>query len=161
MQSSQKVNKQFTFYSNQLELTKREYKMSKKEKFRGWFNQKWAEWDAREKQHSIQRDLADYLGISRESVAYYKQGKKFPEGENLRRLARKFGPEIYEILEIEDGFAQFPPVLASRLRGASKEINELLNTGEFAPGSPEHEAAAREVFAKHGLELKDIEITED
>jgi transcriptional regulator with XRE-family HTH domain len=161
MQSSQKVNKQFTFYSNQLELTKREYKMSKKEMFGSWFNKKWAEWDAREERRTTQQELADYLGVSRESVAYYIRGKKFPEGENLRRIARRFGPEIYEILGIEDGFAQFPPSLAVRLRGASREINELLNTGEFAPGSPEHEAAAREVFARHGLELKDIEITED
>jgi transcriptional regulator with XRE-family HTH domain len=135
--------------------------MGKKEKFETWFNKKWAEWDAREGRRTIQQELADYLGISRESVAYYAHGRKFPEGENLRRLARKFGPEVYEILGIEDGFAQFPPLLAVRLRGASKEINELLNAGEFAPGSPEHEAAARAVFAKFGLELNDIEVTED
>jgi transcriptional regulator with XRE-family HTH domain len=135
--------------------------MSKKENFASWFNKKWAEWDAREGRRTIQQELADYLGISRESVAYYAHGRKFPEGDNLRKIARRFGPEIYEILGIEDGFSQFPPSLAVRLRGASKEINDLLNAGEFAPGSPEHEAAACAVFARYGLELKDISITED
>jgi transcriptional regulator with XRE-family HTH domain len=135
-----------------------------KDAFRRWFNRKWAEWDGELERRTIQQELADYLGVSRESVAQYTSGKKAPEGENLSRIARKFGVEVYEILGVKplpDDFSQFPPSLAARLRAASNEMEDLLNDGEFTPNSPEHLAAARAVFAKFGLELKDIEITED
>jgi transcriptional regulator with XRE-family HTH domain len=142
-------------------MNKIEIEISKREKFSSWFLKKWAEWDAQEEMRTTQQELADYLGISRESVANYTRGRKFPEGETLHKIARKFGPEVYEVLGVKDDLAPFPPSLAARLRAASNEMEDLLNDGEFAPNSPEHLAAARAVFAKHGLELKDIEITED
>jgi transcriptional regulator with XRE-family HTH domain len=137
---------------------------SKHEKFQAWFNRKWSEWDAKEGRRTIQQELADYLGITRASVAQYAAGRQLPEGDSLRRIAKKFGVEVYEILGVKplpDDFSQFPPSLAARLRAASNEMEDLLNDGEFAPNSPEHLAAARDVFARHGLDLKDIEITED
>jgi transcriptional regulator with XRE-family HTH domain len=136
---------------------------NKKAAFRAWFNRKWAEWDSREERRTTQQELADWLGISRSAVAAYTSGKKIAEGGNLRRIARKFGEEVYELFGLDippDEFSRFPDPLAERLRVASDEIECLLNSGKFSPNSPEHLAAAREIFDRLGFDLNDIEIEE-
>jgi transcriptional regulator with XRE-family HTH domain len=136
-----------------------------KAEFRIWFNRKWAEWDASiDGQHSSQQELADYLCIPRPTIAQYTSGKKMPKGDNLRKIARKFGDDFFKDHKISvplnppDEFSQFPNSVASRLRAASEEIEFMLNSGKFLPDSLEHERAAREIFFRYGLDLKDIEI---
>lgn len=127
--------------------------------FAAWIIKKWSEWDAKTGTRTTQQQLADHLGLTRSAIAQYVSGRQVPEGDSLRAIARKFGDEVYSILGIDpptDEFAGFPPELAGRLRLAARAIENMLNAGLFAPGTPEHAAAAREVFARYGLELKDI-----
>lgn len=133
----------------------------KKAKFREWFIRRWGEWDASTGRRSTQQEIADYLGVSRSAVAQYVSGRQVPEGDNLRQIARRLGADVYMVLggeDLADVFSQFPEPLASRLRSAATEIEALLESG-VEPNSPEHAAAAREIFSKYGFSLKDIDIT--
>lgn len=71
---------------------------SQYERFRAWFNEQWAEWDKRQQRRTTQQELADYLGITRASVAQYARGGQVPNGENLEKIAGVFGSKVYEIL---------------------------------------------------------------
>ena len=57
--------------------------------------------------NKTQKDLADYLGVTRQAIAYYEKGKRTPKPETWRELADYFdvllpylqGATIYEILD--------------------------------------------------------------
>ena len=89
-----------------------------KDEFKAWFARKWAEWDITEARRTTQQELADYLGVSRSSIAHYLSGRKTPDGDNLKKIADKFGGEVYEVLNHEpppEEFAWAPDDLAFRL----------------------------------------------
>lgn len=43
--------------------------------------------------------FAEYLGVSRPLVSYWLKGT-IPSLENVQLLARKFGPEVYDVLDL-------------------------------------------------------------
>lgn len=43
--------------------------------------------------------FAEYLGVSRPLVSYWLKGT-IPSLENVQILARKFGPEVYDVLDL-------------------------------------------------------------
>lgn len=43
--------------------------------------------------------FAEYIGVSRPLVSYWLKGTK-PSLENVQLLARKFGPEVYDVLDL-------------------------------------------------------------
>ncbi len=52
----------------------------------------------REERHLSQKDIADYLGITRQAVASYELAKRKPDYEVLRKLADYFGVSIDYLL---------------------------------------------------------------
>jgi len=46
--------------------------------------------------------FAEYLGVSRPLVSYWLKGT-LPSLENVQILARKFGPEVYDVLDLPRG----------------------------------------------------------
>ncbi|MCX7922183.1 MAG: helix-turn-helix domain-containing protein [Clostridia bacterium] len=48
----------------------------------------------REERHLSQKEIADYLGITRQAVASYELGKREPDYQILRKLADYFGVSI-------------------------------------------------------------------
>jgi transcriptional regulator with XRE-family HTH domain len=132
--------------------------------FGRWINARFMEWEKTTGRRGTVSGFARYLGVKQPSLSRWMNGDADPENENLRKIAKKYGDEVYVILGMDppdaDDFAQFPEPLASHLRAASDEIESLLNSGRFPPNSPEHAEAAREIFKRHGLDLKDIDIEE-
>jgi transcriptional regulator with XRE-family HTH domain len=134
--------------------------------FSNWITQKFIDW--RGDRHGRGSSVADFallFGASQQLVSDWmrKGGKKPRAAKYINALAAVYGDEVYEVLGLRkppDDFAQFPEPLASHLRAASDEIESLLNSGRFPPNSPEHAEAAREIFKRHGLDLKDIDIEE-
>ena len=57
--------------------------------------------------NKTQKDIADYLGVTRQAIAYYEKGKRTPKPETWRELADYFdvsvpylqGATTYEILD--------------------------------------------------------------
>lgn len=116
----------------------------KKAAFRTWITRKWSEWDAQEGRRTTQQELADYLGLNRGSVAQYVSGRQIPEGENVLKIARKFGQEIYSVLGIVpdelgvmimlDGL---PSSVAEDLVGMVSEISAVIAGAGVDPDSEE------------------------
>jgi transcriptional regulator with XRE-family HTH domain len=57
----------------------------------------------REKLQLSQKQLADWLGVSREMISYYESGKREIDLRKLESLAELFGIELINILE-EDSY---------------------------------------------------------
>lgn len=119
--------------------------------FRTWFHRKWAEWDAREGVRTTQQELADYLDIARSAVAQYASGRQTPDGENLRKIALKFGLEVYEILGKPrpnlDPLDLLPLNLRVRLGRAAYQLDKYLKENSIPKNSPEAESKAIEIFS--------------
>jgi hypothetical protein len=137
-----------------------------KMEFYDWFDEKYFDWSGDGKKSENQ--FAVFLKISQATVnAWRNRSRGKPTSKKIiNRLTEVYGdsdPRVYEILGVDrpqDEFSQFPGTLGERFRAAAEEIESMLNSGKFAPGSPEHEAAAREIFSRHGFELTDIDIEE-
>jgi transcriptional regulator with XRE-family HTH domain len=70
-----------------------------------WLNNCWWNWEKGEGSRKTQQELADYLGIPRTTLSQYLSGKRIPSGENLEKIAIRFGPEVYVLT------GQIPPEL--------------------------------------------------
>jgi len=63
------------------------------------------------------QDFADYLGVSRESLAQWREGKYIPSREACDIMAPKLGPRIYDL----SGYARPPEYVLHVLQ----EIQDL------------------------------------
>lgn len=60
--------------------------------------------------NKTQKDIADYLGVTREIIAYYEQGKRNPKPKTWQALADYFnvsvpylrGATTYEVLDLSE-----------------------------------------------------------
>lgn len=96
--------------------------------FAAWFNRKWAEWDTKEERRTTQQELAAYLDISRSAIAQYVSRRQIPEGQNLANIAKRFGPEIYEILGLPVPELDIPPEFSA--------LEDLVRSSVRAAGVP-------------------------
>lgn len=90
----------------------------------------------REENHLSQKDLADYLGITRQAVASYELSKRQPDYEILRKIADFFGVSIDYLLG----------------RTSCKDINVLTvaKNIELIKGDMTFEEFSRDIFRKTG-----------
>lgn len=44
--------------------------------------------------NKTQKDIADYLGVTRQAIAYYEQGKRNPKPETWQALADYFNVSV-------------------------------------------------------------------
>lgn len=63
-----------------------------------WLNQKFLEWQASQGRRKTISELAEYLDIQQPVLSHYLNGKHTPRGENVDKIALRFGNEIYAIL---------------------------------------------------------------
>lgn len=80
--------------------------------------------------------FAEYLGVSRPLVSYWLKGTK-PSLENVQILAKKFGPEIYDVLDLP------------RPNPYLQKINQI-----FESLSPEHQKKLAEDAEKYNSTRK-------
>jgi transcriptional regulator with XRE-family HTH domain len=123
----------------------------KRNQFKTWIMRKWAEWDAREGKRTTQQDLAGYLGIPRPSLANYLLAKKLPEGENLKRIADRFGVEAYVFAGNGLRVDNVPPVLVSRIASAFDEISNTLAARHISPDSEQAKIVSDEIMKRWGF----------
>jgi len=55
----------------------------------------------RERNNKTQKDLADYLGVSRQAVCMWETGKRDLKATTLNRIAKIFNVSIDEIINSE------------------------------------------------------------
>lgn len=83
----------------------------------------------REKLHYTQEMLANYLGIQREVVSYYENGRRAIELSLLERLADLFGVDLEALLTDEVMLDSIDPAIAFRLQGFTS--SDLIKISEF------------------------------
>ncbi|MCT3920020.1 helix-turn-helix transcriptional regulator [Elizabethkingia anophelis] len=68
----------------------------------------------RNKLNLTQEDLAKYLGISREEVSYYENGKRDVPRHLVPKLANLFGVDEYDLFENEEALNKLNVAFAFR-----------------------------------------------
>ena len=61
---------------------------------------KFLEWQHDSGGRKTVADFADYLGVGQTTASAYMNGKRLPEGENIKKLSTKLGLEVYDVLGI-------------------------------------------------------------
>ena len=126
-------------------------------KFSEYIKKKFFEW--RGKTEKNWSDFALYVNVSQQTMNSWKQGnlKKVPDHENLDKLVRIFGEEVYHAVNIPRPLDQLPPELRSMLESALLEIGKSYESAGVSPDSPEGLALASAILNKHGFLIKAID----
>ena len=67
-----------------------------------WLNKKFLEWEMAQGSRKTLTEFSEWLEISQPTLSNYMNGERTPTGKNVHRLADKLGPEIYDLLEIQN-----------------------------------------------------------
>lgn len=70
------------------------------ETFASWLRRKYLEWQSEQDQLGSQVAFARHLRVKHQSLNKWLNGKGVPEGENVLKLADKYGGEVYLMLNI-------------------------------------------------------------
>ena len=82
--------------------------------------------------------FAEYIGVSRPLISYWINGKTKPSLENVKILAARFGPEVYDVLGMQrpdenlEAISRLWQNLSPPQRQALREQAERYATGEEA-----------------------------
>lgn len=110
--------------------------------FKIWFFKKWNELDAQLGKRTTQQELADILAIARPTISHYATGRKVPEGENLEKIAKVFGPEVYDVIGVSRPIPEMPPEYVELFFEIKSAIEKL----GVEPESPEAVKIANEIL---------------
>ena len=83
----------------------------------------------REELHLSQEEVAEYLGVSRELISYYENGRREAQLEKLEKLADLFGIELIILLEKDLTIREAD--LAFAFRSDGLEQRDLEHIGNF------------------------------
>jgi transcriptional regulator with XRE-family HTH domain len=130
---------------------------TKQSLFKKWFARKWAEWDHLRGVRSTQNDLAKYLELSRETISKYVAGSRLPEGDNLKKVARKFGFEVYSLLGIGIPEEFLPPEYTAWISSTSLHLANTIAATNTDPSSDKAKKLAREIVSGSGFTTNNTE----
>lgn len=68
--------------------------------FAQFLEMKFLEWQQKEGGRKTVADFAEYIGVAQTTASSYMNGKRKPDGENLRRIANVLGFQTYDLLGI-------------------------------------------------------------
>lgn len=69
--------------------------------FPAWLEQKYLEWQGERGKRATLAQFADYLGLSAPLLSHYLNGLRKPTKDNIRKIAQRLGPEVYDILGLQ------------------------------------------------------------
>lgn len=69
--------------------------------FRQFLEMKFLEWQKESGGRKTVSEFAAYLGVSQQSVSNWWNNLRIPQGENVDKIAKKLGIEVYDILGID------------------------------------------------------------
>jgi hypothetical protein len=101
-----------------------------------WLEERFKVWgDEKPRQERTLKEFAAEIGIPYDTFFRYVNKGGKPEGENLKKIARKLGPEVYDILELErpdpdlDLIDEYWPSLPDSLKKSlAKQVHEHLRS---------------------------------
>lgn len=69
--------------------------------FRQWLEMKYLDWQRRQGGRKTVLQFAEYLDVSQQTLSNWLNETRKPQGDNVRKLADKFGLEVYDVLGLE------------------------------------------------------------
>lgn len=73
--------------------------MTKKITFAQWLEAEFLSWEQMQHRRCTQREFAEFLDIPYPTVSQWMCGRSRPRMDFVFRLARKLGPQVYEVLD--------------------------------------------------------------
>ena len=70
----------------------------KRKRIDEWLNSKFVEWMRSHGRRKTMRAFAEWLGVKEGLVSQWMSGRNNPVGDNVHKIARRLGPEIYDLL---------------------------------------------------------------
>ena len=67
-------------------------------KFSQYLELKFLEWQRNEGGRKTVKEFAGFIGVSQSTISSWWNGIRVPEGENIRKLEKKLGFEVYDVL---------------------------------------------------------------
>ncbi len=98
--------------------------------FPAWLEQKYLEWQGERGKRATLAQFADHLGISAPLLSHYLNGLRKPTADNVRKLAQRLGPEVYEILGLQDPDPKLRFIARNWGRLTSEQQQQLLAAAE-------------------------------
>jgi hypothetical protein len=130
--------------------------------FGDWLNRKYLEWQLQEGHKRSVKSFGVYLGIPQTTLSEYMNNKYQPKGEYLGLIAKKLGPEAYDILGLERplprevdlaGALAFLGSTGGVFAAALEEVkSEILDKG-IQTDSPEFKTIMSRIFSKYGIPI--------
>lgn len=93
--------------------------MSEAAEFSAWLTRKFLDWQTQSGERKSVVEFAAYLEVDQPSLSKYLTGKSTPTGDNLLKIAMKFGFEAYELLDAQ------PPIKDALLLAIVKGWDQL------------------------------------
>lgn len=94
-----------------------------------WLNSKFLAWEQSQGKRQTISAFAKYLGVPQPSLSNWMAGTHEPSGENLYKIAKILGNEIYEIM----GITEYPILSSDPL------VNEIAEAWEYLPEATKDE----------------------
>ena len=126
-----------------------------------WLNQKFVEWEKAQGGKQSYYAFARYLEVSQSGLSQWMMGSAAPGGDDLLNLAKKLGPEIYEILGLPRpnveaqrmtvSFANLPADIRQNLSNAVAEADNAMRQARLRADSAEARKLVVEILAKWGF----------
>ena len=81
--------------------------------FSRWLEQKYLDWQSERGRRVLLQEFADWLGISKQLLSHYLNGRNVPNGPTVTKLADKLGPEIYDVLGLARPDPNIQPIISA------------------------------------------------
>jgi transcriptional regulator with XRE-family HTH domain len=70
-------------------------------KFANYMLEQMHKYEVQSGRRVTQEEFAKYIGVTQQNVSNWISGKYPPSSDHLKALARAFGPEVYDALDLE------------------------------------------------------------
>jgi len=124
-------------------------------KVANWLTKKFLEWQLIQGRSVNQAEFAEYLGVVPSTYSTWINTDQTPGKHSAILISAKLGPEICELLGMEQPnvlpMDQLPHQVRDRLEAAVYEVNSELGSRGLSGDSPEAEDIVIEIFEKHGF----------
>jgi transcriptional regulator with XRE-family HTH domain len=129
----------------------------------GWLTQRYLDWQKEIGERRSTTEFAAYLEVPASSLSDWLNGKNRPKSErNIRNIAKKLGPEIYDLLDLprpeeEIPLSHLPPGVRRRVILATREADRALKEHGLTGEMPEAETLTIQIFEKYGFKHTNTE----
>jgi hypothetical protein len=126
-----------------------------------WLTQKFEQWERDQGGRQSYYAFARYLEVSQSGLGQWMVGAGVPAGDDLLNIAKKLGPDVYDLLglprpnadveRLTVSFASLPPDIRENLNNAIAEADHALRQERLRPDHVDARRVVIAILAKWGF----------